>query len=199
MTRKGVFVMTEHFNVRVAAARGRGWIEALKRGKMRSRLNPSLLSELRKDRGLRQIDVATRLEMSLSSYCAVERGERPVKEFIAMHISTEMGLRVADLFEPAERLPGKYMAILREELPPEMRPQHIGKIKVPKEIRQKKKELEERKAKEAREAKREAKRKEKARGNRKPAGTRVSSKSGSPGKKNRLQRPAIKRRKSSRG
>lgn len=107
---------SDHFNARVAANRGSDWLENIIKGKLDARANPSILSEIRTSKGLRQIDIATRIQMSLSTYCAVERGKRLIKDIIAKHICAELGVKLGQLFEPpTEPTVGgrKWKAIIR--------------------------------------------------------------------------------------
>jgi transcriptional regulator with XRE-family HTH domain len=106
----------EHFNARVAKARGADWAEKLKQGKIDSKMNPSLLYNARVLSGLRQGDIAKKLDMSLSSYCAVERGHRMVKEIFAMLIATIVNRKVESLFELGVDETTKYRAILTKPI-----------------------------------------------------------------------------------
>jgi DNA-binding XRE family transcriptional regulator len=96
-------VKKKHFNNKVAANRGAEWVTNIKKGKMESRANPSKLSEIRVGKGLRQIDIAQRLQMSLPTYCAVERGKRLIKDIMAKHIAAELGVKLGVIFEPPTR------------------------------------------------------------------------------------------------
>jgi transcriptional regulator with XRE-family HTH domain len=176
-----------HFNKKVARNRGPGWVEALRYGKIASRLNPSLLAERRTLRGLRQIDVAARLQMSLTSYCAVERGHRLVKEFIAKHIASELGLRVADLFEPSEEMAGKYRAILRNPDIKIPKVQAISKLVLPAKERVEKAKKAKKKAKVKKAAPKKTTGKEKKDAHGKTARPRVPSTSSRGSKTHRVR------------
>lgn len=111
-------VKKKHFNKRVAANRGKEWLENLKTGKLEARANPSRIAEIRTSRGLRQSDIASRLQMSLSTYCAVERGKRLIKDILAKHVAAELGVKLGEIFEPPlnETAGGiKWRAIVKKE------------------------------------------------------------------------------------
>jgi transcriptional regulator with XRE-family HTH domain len=111
-------VKIKHFNSRVAASRGSEWRENLKTGKLEARMNPSRIAEIRMARGLRQADIAARLQMSLATYCAVERGKRLIKDILAKHVAAELGVKIGEIFEPPteETVGGiKWRAIVKKE------------------------------------------------------------------------------------
>jgi DNA-binding XRE family transcriptional regulator len=90
----------EHFNKRVAQARGPDWVEKLSQGKIDSKMNPSFLCNARVQAGLRQADIAKKVNVSLSSYCAIERGHRKVKEITALVIASVLNKKMHSLFDP---------------------------------------------------------------------------------------------------
>lgn len=96
--------------MRVAAARGKEWEEKVRIGKANAKINPSLLYKARVAKGLTQSDMAIKLGMSMTSYCAVERGKRMVKELIGMLIATLVTKELKCIFKVCVEEKQKYIA-----------------------------------------------------------------------------------------
>jgi DNA-binding XRE family transcriptional regulator len=102
----------EHFNVRVAKARGAEWKKKLTAGIQAAKLNPSLLYGARISNSLKQSDVAKSVEVAVSTYAAIERGRRKIKEFTAYRIAKELNEKVNNLFVECADCKDKYVAKL---------------------------------------------------------------------------------------
>lgn len=56
------------------------------------------IRQLREAQGLRQLDLARRLDLYQSEVSAIERGEREPRVYLAKHIAKVLGKRVDEVF-----------------------------------------------------------------------------------------------------
>ena len=98
-------------NKKVAKSRGKAWREALVKGRLDSRLNPSQLALARVKAGLSQAYLAKAGDLSLGTYGGVERGVRPVKEEKAKLLASAVKVGFPNLFCRTAKGSSKYLAI----------------------------------------------------------------------------------------
>lgn len=96
------------WNGKVAKSRGDGWKKSLVAGKLKAKMNPTSLQTVRARKSIPQIDVAQGLGLSLSTYGAIERSRRLVKEDIAKKIAGYFGKSPKQLFKSVRK--GKFVA-----------------------------------------------------------------------------------------
>ena len=87
-----------HFNQKVAKNRGSSWKSKLITGKLDAMMNPTRLRLIRTKKGLSQDILASKLNIALSSYGAIERGIRPLKDDRAKKLSSILGKSKSYLF-----------------------------------------------------------------------------------------------------
>jgi ribosome-binding protein aMBF1 (putative translation factor) len=99
---------------RKAAAKKRGdkWRKNLAIGKRESDLHPSIMSIARKQKGLRQEDVARELDIAESTFQTIERGKLPVEEDRAQKIAKILGMRIPQLFKKQD---SKFVAVVKTQ------------------------------------------------------------------------------------
>lgn len=89
------------------------WKKSLIKGRQDARLNPTALAVARLEHGLIQRQIAEKADMSLPTYCSVERGKRPVKQLQARIIAKVLKEDFNKLFKKNEnskwvaRMPGE--------------------------------------------------------------------------------------------
>ena len=96
-------------NSQVAANRTQSWKQALVRGKLDARLNPSKIYSVRANKKAAQIDVAKALNLSLSTFGAIERKKRQVPEHTAKKIGQVLGVKFDSIFKKLDN--SKYLAL----------------------------------------------------------------------------------------
>lgn len=94
---------------KIAANRGESWKENFMQGRRDAVLNPSLIRLQRVKKSLDQSDIAKSLGVSESTFGAIERGKRLVKQDVALKISSKLGVSVSKLFKSTGK---KYVAII---------------------------------------------------------------------------------------
>jgi len=67
-------------NRKVADNRGEKWRRNLRAGRLSVQLNPSKLRIKRMSEGFTQDQLAKLIEVSLPTYCAIDKGDRTIKE-----------------------------------------------------------------------------------------------------------------------
>lgn len=97
---------------KIAKNRGSKWQKSLIEGKRNAMLKPSILRIARLERGFQQEDMISKLSLSRSSYCAIERGRQPVKIETAKLISSKVNRPMSELFKRHEKHDDKFIAIL---------------------------------------------------------------------------------------
>lgn len=90
-------------NRKVVEARGDSWRKKVVQGKYDAKTNPSVLCQQRVKKGLTQTELANEIEVSLSSYGAIERGARPVKGLIAFAIAKKLRMNTDELFDAEDK------------------------------------------------------------------------------------------------
>lgn len=108
---------------KIATARGSTWHKNMLIGRREAVLNPSNIRLARLKKEMHQDQLAKRLEMSESTYGAIERGKRPVKTDQAKEIASHLGMPVEKLFRqyskrhnPRKPSQTKYVAIIQKSL-----------------------------------------------------------------------------------
>lgn len=81
--------------------RSKAWHDNMLLGRMEASHSPSLIRLARLKKRLDQATVAKRLDMSESTFGAIERAKRPVKPDVAESIARELDYPVAKLFKSA--------------------------------------------------------------------------------------------------
>lgn len=94
---------------KIAKARGERWLKNVRQGRINAVLNPSALSVVRRKNNLLQSDVAEKLNLSESTYQAIERGKRLVTQDVAKQIAQTLGAPMSRLFRSEK---DKHVAIL---------------------------------------------------------------------------------------
>lgn len=89
---------TPHHNVKVAENRGDSWKQNLRASRLDVQLNPTSLRLKRLKKKLTQADIASTLDVSLSTYTAIERGKRTLKIEQAKKIAEILSASFSNLF-----------------------------------------------------------------------------------------------------
>jgi len=89
----------EHWNQKVAAARGKKWRSSILAGRLEVSRNPTHLRLARVKQSKNQTDVAKELGLTYATYGAIENGHRPVTSERAKQISTYLGVPMKRAFE----------------------------------------------------------------------------------------------------
>lgn len=84
------------------------WKKSLIKGRQDARLRPTALAVARLEQGLMQRQIAEKVDMSLPTYCSVERAKRTVKMLQAKIIAKILKEEFNKLFKKNER--GKWLA-----------------------------------------------------------------------------------------
>jgi len=105
-----VVVSTPDWHKKIAKNRGASWHKNMLKGRVDASLNPSKVRIARLTKNFDQSAIAKRVELSDSTYGAIERGKRLVDELTANKISKMLGKPLATLFTPTKRK--KFVAIL---------------------------------------------------------------------------------------
>jgi len=84
------------------------WKKSLIKGRQDARLRPTALALSRLQQGLMQRQIAEKADMSLPTYCSVERGKRTVKSLQAKVIAKILKQEFNSLFKANEK--GKWIA-----------------------------------------------------------------------------------------
>ena len=100
----------EDWHKKIAANRGAAWRKNMLAGRREALLNPSNIRLVRLKKDIHQAVIAKRLDMSESTFGAIERGKRLVKKDVAAEIAEILGAPLQKLFKPAQKQ--KYVAIL---------------------------------------------------------------------------------------
>jgi DNA-binding XRE family transcriptional regulator len=85
---------------KISKNRGTSWRQNILNGRREALLNPTALRLTRLRKKVHQFDIATRLDISESTFGSIERGRRPVKPEQAKKIAGYFGVPVAKLFKP---------------------------------------------------------------------------------------------------
>jgi len=101
----------EHFNKRVARARGDSWRMNISKMKMYHQANPTRLRQKRIQAGIMQRQMAKVAGLSLSTYGAIERSRRLVKRPIAQKIADELNTNLYSIFRKQQDSETKLIAI----------------------------------------------------------------------------------------
>lgn len=97
---------------RIAEARGKSWHKNMLEGRRQAILNPSNIRLARLQLDIHQSKIAERLEMSESTFGAIERGKRPVKADVAQKISEILKKPMPKLFSSLKGK--KYVAVIQK-------------------------------------------------------------------------------------
>lgn len=104
----------EHWNQRVAAARGKKWKSSILSGRLEVLRNPTHLRTARVKQSKNQTDVAKELGLTYATYGAIENGHRPVTQERAKQIAIYLGVSTKRAFEPVKdkslKMEGKLIA-----------------------------------------------------------------------------------------
>lgn len=84
------------------------WKKSLIKGRQDARLRPTALAVARLEQGLMQRQIAEKADMSLPTYCSVERSKRSVKSLQAKIITKLLKEDFNKLFKKNEK--GKWLA-----------------------------------------------------------------------------------------
>lgn len=84
------------------------WKKSLIKGRQDARLRPTALAVSRLEQGLMQRQIAEKADMSLPTYCSVERAKRTVKSLQAKIITKLLKEEFNKLFKQTEN--GKWLA-----------------------------------------------------------------------------------------
>ncbi len=96
---------------KIAANRGKSWLDATREGRLDAIRNPSLLRLVRTKKGMLQSELAKALKMSESTLGQIERGKRPVKRSLASTIANHLGMTSTKLFKPVGN---KFVALIQK-------------------------------------------------------------------------------------
>jgi DNA-binding XRE family transcriptional regulator len=99
---------------KIAKNRGESWHKNMLAGRMDAELNPSVLRLVRLTKRINQSDLAKSLDISESTFGAIERSKRPVSAELASKISKVLGTPIGKIFKPNARK--KYVAIIIKAL-----------------------------------------------------------------------------------
>jgi DNA-binding XRE family transcriptional regulator len=102
-----------HHNVKVAANRGKKWLKNLRASRLDVQMNPTEVRLGRLKKNLIQADLAEKLGVSLSTYTAIERGKRHLREEDARTVSKILSASFSSLFTEDDR--GRYQARLSHQ------------------------------------------------------------------------------------
>ncbi len=91
-----------HWNKKVAKNRGLEWRKSLLQGRLDVNMHPSVVRLKRIKLNLTQIDMATEVGISYTTYGAVESGRRPVQKLCAEKIAKVLKLSFDKSFEPSK-------------------------------------------------------------------------------------------------
>lgn len=100
---------TWHKKIAVSRGKNKEWIKNLAQGKLRAALNPSLIRLARLEKGLHQAVLSSKLNVSESTFGAIELGKRLVKPDMADEIAQLLGKKYSDLFKSSS-VKGKLIA-----------------------------------------------------------------------------------------
>jgi DNA-binding XRE family transcriptional regulator len=84
------------------------WKKSLIKGRQDARLRPTALAVARLEQGLMQRQIAEKVDMSLPTYCSVERAKRTVRTLQARIIAKLLKEEFDKLFKKSEN--GKWIA-----------------------------------------------------------------------------------------
>jgi len=99
-----------HWNQKVAKNRGLEWRKKLLFGRLDVQRNPTHLRLKRIKKNKTQIELASQIGMSYTTYGAVESGRRPVAKPKAERIAKVLGLSFEKVFKPTEH-PTRFLAV----------------------------------------------------------------------------------------
>lgn len=98
---KKVVKKAKDWHRKIADSRGDEWRKNLVEGRRDSQLNPSIIKLARLKLGIDQSSIAKQLDVSVSTFGAIERGHQKVKTDTARVISKILRQSVDKLFRPA--------------------------------------------------------------------------------------------------
>lgn len=107
---------------KIATARGSSWHKNMLIGRREAVLNPSNVRLARLKKNVHQSAIAKHLDMSESTFGAIERAKRPVKAELAKQISSHLGMPIEKLFRqvtrrnPSKPENTKFLAIIQKSL-----------------------------------------------------------------------------------
>lgn len=97
---------------KIAQNRGAAWKRNMLAGRRDAILNPSNIRLLRIRKDIHQAVIARKLDMSESTFGAIERGKRLVKKDMAEQIANHLSSDVKKLFKPQGKK--KFVAIIQK-------------------------------------------------------------------------------------
>ena len=99
------------WHTKIAANRGAKWRKNMLAGRREAMLNPSLLRLIRIKKEVTQLEIAESLEVSESTYGAIERGKQLVKKDAALTIAKKLDEPVSRLFKREGK---KFIAVIQK-------------------------------------------------------------------------------------
>ncbi len=84
---------------KIAKNRGKEWVKNIMAGRREAQLNPSVMRQIRLQKGIFQDKLASLVDLSESTYGAIERGRQFVKRERANQIAKRLGVTVPELFK----------------------------------------------------------------------------------------------------
>lgn len=100
-----------HWNQKVAKNRGLEWRKKLLAGRLDVQMNPTQLRLKRIKKNKTQIELASQIGMSYTTYGAVESGRRPVAKAKAEKIAKALGIAFDTAFSVSKKHPNRYLAV----------------------------------------------------------------------------------------
>jgi DNA-binding XRE family transcriptional regulator len=97
-------------NRKIAKVRSAAWKRKLVEGRQDSLLNPSIMKKLRLAKGQPQEKFADALNVSMTTFAAIERGRRAALPATATKIAQLYKKKVGDLFDAWSEDSSKYIA-----------------------------------------------------------------------------------------
>jgi DNA-binding XRE family transcriptional regulator len=107
---------------KIASNRGSSWHKNMLLGRREAVLNPSNIRLARLKKNIHQAEIAKRLDMSESTFGAIERGKRPVKSAVAKEIANQLGMPLEKVFRSITRVnprkpeKTKYLAVIQKSV-----------------------------------------------------------------------------------
>lgn len=98
-------------NQKIAKKRSIKWQESLATGRLNALISPSNLRLYRVKKKVSQVKIAKELDISTSTYGAIERGKRLVKEVAVKQIASLLKTDIKNLFKKSTK--NKYAAIIK--------------------------------------------------------------------------------------
>ena len=117
-----VTVKSKPWHSKIAAARGSSWHRNMLNGRREAVLNPSMIRLARLKKSVHQAEISKKLDLSESTFGAIERGKRPVKTDTANAIASYLNQPVEKLFRqitrrnPRKPEKAKFVAVIQKSI-----------------------------------------------------------------------------------